>query len=99
MVFPFQHRGTSSLGCHTANYISMINGKIAVCLCACFLWKTVAFAQSTSNSYNIKVPARAGVLPNISTQGKNDKFTTSNFSLNLLGGYTGSVNGLELGGW
>lgn len=78
----------------------MINGKIAVCLCACFLLKTVAFAQSpTSNPYNIKVPARAGVLPNISTQGKNDKFTTSNFSLNLLGGYTGSVNGLELGGW
>jgi hypothetical protein len=77
----------------------MINGKIAVCLCACFLWKTVSFAQSTNNSYNIKVPARAGVLPGISTQGKNDKFTTSNFSLNLLGGYTGSVNGLELGGW
>ena len=78
----------------------MINGKIAVCLCACFLWKTVSFAQSTTNNpYNIKVPVRAGVLPNVSTQGKNDKFTTSNFSLNLFGGYTGSVNGLELGGW
>ncbi len=78
----------------------MINGKIAVSLCACLLWKTVAFSQSTTNNpYDIKVPARAGVIPNISTQGKNDKFTTSNFSLNVLGGYTGSVNGLELGGW
>ncbi len=78
----------------------MINGKIAVCLCACFLWKTVSFAQSpTSNPYNIKVPVRSGVFPTISTQGKKDKFTTSNFSLNLLGGYTGSVNGIELGGW
>jgi len=78
----------------------MINGKIAVCLCACFLWKTGLFAQSTtSNAYNIKVPVRAGVFPNISTQGRNDKFTTSNFSLNLFGGYTGSVNGLEIGGW
>ena len=78
----------------------MINGKIAVCLCACFVWKTAAFSQSTtSNPYNIKVPVRAGVLPHVSTQGQNDKFTTSNFSLNLLGGYTGSVNGVELGGW
>ncbi|MBO9201263.1 MULTISPECIES: hypothetical protein [Niastella] len=78
----------------------MINGKFAVCLGACILLKSVSFAQSTtSNPYNITVPVRAGVLPNISTQGKNDMFTTSNFSLNIFGGYTGSVNGLELGGW
>lgn len=72
---------------------------MAVCLGACFLWKTVAFAQSTAlKPYIIQAPVRAALIPNLSSQGRNDKFTTSNFSLNVLGGYTGSVNGLELGG-
>jgi hypothetical protein len=67
----------------------MINRKIAVCLGACFVMSSVVFAQH--------VPARIGVIPGISSQGKNDNTTTSNFSLNVFGGSTGSVNGLEMG--
>ena len=67
----------------------MINGKIAVCLGACFVMSSVVFAQT--------VPVRVGVIPGISTQGKKDATTTSNFSLNIFGGSTGSVNGLEMG--
>ncbi|WP_207513243.1 hypothetical protein [Longitalea luteola] len=77
----------------------MINGKIAVCLAACLLWKTVAFAQAKDSlKKNIYAPVRVAFVPGLSTQGKNDKFTSSNFSLNILGGVTGSVTGVELGG-
>jgi hypothetical protein len=67
----------------------MINGRIAVCLGACFVLSCSVFAQH--------VPVRVGVIPGISTQGKKDNTTTSNFSLNVFGGSTGSVNGLEMG--
>jgi hypothetical protein len=76
----------------------MINGKMAVCLCACFIWKSVAVAQTTNNQPPaIKTPVRIAFVPGLSSQGKNDKYTTSNLSLNVLGGTTGGVNGLELG--
>jgi hypothetical protein len=77
----------------------MIHWKIAVCLGVCVFWKSVAFAQTTNNqSKDIHVPVRIAFLPGLSSQGKNDKYTTSNFSLNVLGGTTGGVNGVELGG-
>ncbi|WP_205514696.1 hypothetical protein [Longitalea arenae] len=77
----------------------MMNGKTAVYLGACLLWKTVTFAQSADSiNKERSVPVRIAFVPGLSTQGKNDKFTSSNFSLNILGGVTGSVKGLELGG-
>jgi hypothetical protein len=76
----------------------MINGKTAVCIGACFVLRSVVVAQSdNSQTQNINVPVRVGVIPGISTQGKNDPVTTSHFSLNIFGGSTGSVNGVELG--
>lgn len=53
-------------------------------------------AQSDSSNKNIKVPARFGIIPGLSTQGAADVRTTSNFSFNLWGGLTGSVDGLEI---
>jgi hypothetical protein len=44
------------------------------------------------------VPIRFGIFPGLSTQGAADVRTTSNFSLNLWGGRTGSVDGVESGG-
>jgi hypothetical protein len=71
---------------------------MTVCLGACLIWKTVALAQATNTQQStIKAPARIALVPGISSQGKNDKYTTSNFSLNVLGGTTGGVNGVELG--
>ena len=77
----------------------MINGKTAVCLGACILWKSVAVFSQTTNSQtpNIKTPVRIALIPGLSSAGKNDKNTTSNFSLNVLGGITGGINGVELG--
>jgi hypothetical protein len=76
----------------------MINGRLAVCLGVCFIWNTVVFAQTTnSNPPTIKTPIRIALIPGLSSQGKNEKYTTSHFSLNVLGGVTGSVHGVELG--
>ena len=78
----------------------MRNGKLAVCLGACLICKSVVVAQhANSQPPSINVPARVAFVPGLSSQGKNDKYTTSNFSLNVLGGVTGGVNGFELGSW
>jgi hypothetical protein len=76
----------------------MIKWRIPVCLSVCFLLHEFAFAQSnTLHTRNIKAPVRVAFLPGVSTQGRNDIYTTSNFSLNILGGSTAGINGLELG--
>lgn len=63
---------------------------------------TAAFLFLIHTSYAQKdstrtVPVRFAIVPGLSTQGKDDINTTSNFSLNYFGGSTGSVNGVELG--
>jgi hypothetical protein len=55
-----------------------------------------AQTDSTKNK-NIHVPVRIGIAPGFSTQGNNDIHTTSTISLNIYGGMTGSVDGVELG--
>jgi hypothetical protein len=71
---------------------------MAVCLGACVVWKNMSMAQSdTTQQKNIIAPVRIAFLPGLSSQGKNDKYTTSYLSLNVLGGMTGSVKGVELG--
>jgi hypothetical protein len=56
-------------------------------------------AQTTDSNHNtITTPVRLGLLPGLGTPGKNDVRTTSRFSFNLLGGATGSVNGVEVSG-
>src|SRR5262245_41475360 len=76
----------------------MINGRMAVCLGVCLMWKIVVFSQTTNPvPPTIKTPVRIALVPPLSSQGKTDKYTTSPISLNILGGVTGSVNGVELG--
>jgi hypothetical protein len=43
-------------------------------------------------------PFQLSLVPGISTQGKMSGQVVNNFSFNLLGGYTGGTNGLEVGG-
>jgi hypothetical protein len=43
------------------------------------------------------VPARIAFIPGLGSQGKKDNYTSSYFSLNILGGSTGSVQGIEMG--
>lgn len=57
------------------------------------LLMNLTIAQTTTS-----VPARVAFVPTLSTQGKADPQTSSNFSFNILGGITGSVNGVEVGG-
>ena len=55
-------------------------------------FSTCIFAQ------NQTVPVRFGIIPGLSTQGAaGDLKTTSNVSLNLFGGLTGNINGVEFG--
>jgi hypothetical protein len=44
------------------------------------------------------VPVQASLIPSLSTRGMMNSQINSNFSLNLLGGYTGGVRGLEMAG-
>src|SRR4051812_18463122 len=78
--------------------LSMIKRKTALCIGICFLLHGIANSQANNKqSKNIYTPVRISFVPGLSTQGKNDIYTTSNFSLNILGGITGSVQGVELG--
>ena len=43
-------------------------------------------------------PFQFSVIPGVSTQSKMSGQVVNNFSFNLFGGYTGGVNGLEIGG-
>ncbi|RYY58315.1 MAG: hypothetical protein EOO05_16825 [Chitinophagaceae bacterium] len=45
-----------------------------------------------------KKPFQVSVIPGISTQGKMSGQVIHNVSFNVLGGYTGGVNGMEIGG-
>lgn len=44
------------------------------------------------------VPVQASLIPGLSTRGMMNSQINSSFSLNLLGGYTGGVRGLEIAG-
>ncbi|MDI3321683.1 STN and carboxypeptidase regulatory-like domain-containing protein [Pinibacter soli] len=43
-------------------------------------------------------PVQVSVLPKVSTNGKLNSQVVNNFSVNILGGYSGGVNGFEMGG-
>jgi hypothetical protein len=63
-----------------------------------FHFQTIQAQTDSSKEQSFHVPVRISFAPGLSTQGKNDIHTTSNLSLNMLGGSTGSVNGVEFGG-
>lgn len=43
-------------------------------------------------------PVQASLVPGLSTNGKLNSQVVNNFSFNLVGGYSGGVNGMEIGG-
>lgn len=45
-----------------------------------------------------RIPVQISFTPGLSTQGKQSQYDINNFSLNLLGGRTGGVNGVEMAG-
>jgi hypothetical protein len=45
-----------------------------------------------------EVPVQASLIPSLSTRGMMNSQINSSFSLNLLGGYTGGVRGIEMAG-
>src|SRR5688500_7617403 len=90
-------RGTFFFSCHNSNFTTMTKKKI--CLAATVgillhVHTTYAQTDSTKNK-TINVPVRIGIAPGFSTQGHKDVHTTSNVSLNIYGGMTGSINGIE----
>lgn len=61
------------------------------------LLSAALFSGIILQAQNVTVPIRFGIFPGLSTQGAADIRTTSNISLNLWGGLTGNVNGVEFG--
>lgn len=55
---------------------------------------------SAVNSINAQThfPVQISLTPGLCTQGKQGQSTINNFSLNILGGKTGGVDGVEIGG-
>lgn len=47
----------------------------------------------------VSLPYQASFTPGLSTQGKMSTQVSNKLSLNILGGYTAGVNGVELAGW
>ncbi len=65
--------------------------------------KFLLTAQQKMQSLNIrkflgKKPIQLSLLPTITTQGRMNGLLVHHVSLNLIGGYTGGVDGVELGG-
>ncbi len=65
--------------------------------------KFLLSAKQKVRSLNMKKfftekPFQVSVIPGVSSQGKLSGQVVNNFSLNLFGGYTAGVNGLEIGG-
>lgn len=50
------------------------------------------------NKFFVDMPVQGSIFPGLGSQGKMTSQTTNNLSLNLIGGYTAGVEGLELGG-
>ncbi len=65
--------------------------------------KFLLSAKQKMQSLNLKKfftekPFQVSVIPGWSTQGKLSSQVINNFSFNIFGGYTGGVNGVEIGG-
>lgn len=74
--------------------------RIIPIMCTCLLLTayTITCAQTNDTAHkNSIVPARIALTPGISSLGKKDPYTTTTLSINILGGSTGSINGVELG--
>ena len=64
-----------------------------------FLVSTMQQIQSINLSKFFTVrPYQVSLVPGISSNGKMNSQVINNFSFNILGGYSGGVNGFELGG-
>lgn len=68
-----------------------------------WLSKSILSSQQIVNSINLnqfftKQPFQISLLPGIGSHGKMSSQFVNKFSFNLLGGYNGGVNGLELAG-
>jgi hypothetical protein len=64
-----------------------------------FLLSTAQQVQTINlKSFFADRPYQFSITPGLSTHGKLSGQVINNFSLNILGGYTGGVNGVEIGG-
>ena len=50
------------------------------------------------NKFFVKQPFQFSIIPSLSSQGRMSSQMVNKFSFNILGGYNGGVNGLEIGG-
>jgi hypothetical protein len=57
-------------------------------------------AQSRNiGRFFVSLPYQASLTPGLGTHGRMSSQVINKFSLNVLGGYTGGVNGVEIAGW
>lgn len=71
--------------------------KTAISLLTVFCFALMARAQQDT-SKSITLPVQMSVVPPLSTNGLHNASSTNYFSFNLLAGYSGGLEGLEIGG-
>ncbi len=63
-----------------------------------FISSKLKFQSLNLNKFFTARPYQVSIVPGISTNGKLNSQVVNHFSLNLFGGFSGGVNGLEVGG-
>lgn len=56
------------------------------------------FVSSKKDSLRNTDPVQVSFVPPLSTNGKNNEYSVNRFSLNILAGYSGGLDGVEVGG-
>lgn len=71
--------------------------KLAAYSLALTLWTTISIAQDTTKT--ITHPIQFSIIPPLSTNGAANENNINTLSFNLLAGYSGGIEGLEMGGF
>lgn len=83
----------------TYTFVKVDSGKVESTGFGKFLISTKQRLQSVNlNKFFTDRPFQISLVPGISTHGQMSGQVINNFSLNIFGGYSGGVNGMELGG-
>jgi hypothetical protein len=92
-------RITTSSGTTEYTYIKSDSSKLEKTALGNFLISSAQKFQSLNiKQFFAERPFQVSLTPGLSTHGKMSGQVVNNFSLNIFGGYSGGVNGLELGG-
>lgn len=97
LVIPLQHKEIPYFADENLMFDSPIEQLMPKFVSKKILKKHITIAKNLQN-VNEKKIAQISFLPFLSTNGHKNGITGNNFSLNIIGGFNGSISGIEIGG-